>query len=109
MIFYIIIFLLSAGGIVAILIRNRQEFAEFNFATFMEGVEDEAVREWQNWIKPKSLLFLEKRLRVVRIWALKAENKLLRASRRLRGIYENTNGGNGNGEHSNSDNSDTTK
>src|SRR3989338_9504936 len=104
MAFYIIIFLLSISGVVAILIRNRREFAEFNFATFMEGVEEQAAIEWQNIIKPKALLALEKRLRGARIWLLKAENLLLRATRCIRGIYEN---GNGNGENSND--SDTQK
>ncbi|MDP3935145.1 MAG: hypothetical protein Q8Q46_02950 [Candidatus Giovannonibacteria bacterium] len=104
MIFYSIILLLSAGGILAIIRRNRDEFTAFNFAEFMEGLQADAVALWHARIKDQSLLFMEKRLRGTRIWALKTEHALFKAAKKLRGIQEkNGNGANGNDHGDNTD------
>ena len=103
MIFYSIILLLSAGGILAIIRRNRDEFVAFNFAEFMEGLQADAVALWQARIKDQSLLFMEKRLRGTRIWALKTEHALFKAAKKLRGIQEKNGNGNGGGSNGNSD------
>lgn len=105
MIFYSIILLLSVGGILAIIRRNRDEFTAFNFAEFMEGLQGDAVALWHAHIKDQSLLFMEKRLRGTRIWALKTEHALFKAAKKLRGIQEKN--GNGNNENG-SGNSDGT-
>lgn len=82
------------GGIVTIIRRNREEFAAFNFANFMESFVADAVALWHSHLRERSFTFLEKRLRNVRIWALKAESFLFRTAHKLRGIKEK-NGQNG--------------
>ncbi|MBI2020956.1 hypothetical protein HYS99_00395 [Candidatus Giovannonibacteria bacterium] len=94
MIFYSIIFFLSVSGGVAILIKNREEFEAFNFSSFMNELESEIRSSWQSYFKPNLLLYIEKRLHGIRIFFLKAENKLFRITRRIRGIQENGNGNN---------------
>ncbi|KKT29266.1 hypothetical protein A3G55_02785 [Candidatus Giovannonibacteria bacterium RIFCSPLOWO2_12_FULL_44_25] len=103
MLFYLIIFVLSAGGIVTIILRNREEFAAFNFANFMEGLVADAKAAWHSHLRERSFTFLEKRLHNVRILALKAETRLFRAAKTIRGIKErNGNGGGANGnDHGN--------
>lgn len=101
MIVYSTIFILSIGGIIAIIRRNRDEFAAFNFANFMERLVTDAVATWHSHLRERSFTFLEKRLRNVRIWALKTESFLFRTAHKLRGIKEK-NGQNGdNGANSN--------
>lgn len=101
MIFYSIIFILSVGGIAAIVRRNPEEFKSFNFAEFMENVAAETKDVWHAHLRERSFTFLEKRLRNVRIWVLKTERLLFNAVRGLRGIKEknghtNSDGANGN-------------
>ena len=99
MVFYSIILLLSAGGFLAIIRRNRDEFEAFNFTEFMEGLQADAVALWHARIKDQSLLFMEKRLRGTRIWALKTEHALFKAAKKLRGIQEKNGNGNGNSQN----------
>ena len=94
MIFYSILFVLSAGGIITIIRRNRDEFEAFNFAEFMEKLVSEVSNLWHAHLKDMSLLFVEKRLRETRIWALKTEHALFKAARKLRGIQEKNGNGN---------------
>ncbi|KKS95172.1 hypothetical protein A3B05_00385 [Candidatus Giovannonibacteria bacterium RIFCSPLOWO2_01_FULL_43_160] len=106
MIFYSIFLLLSVGGILAIIRRNRDEFVAFNFAEFMEGLQGDVVSLWHSHIKDQSLLFMEKRLRGTRIWALKTEHALFKAAKKLRGIQEkNGNGNNGSSQNDTDQNS----
>ena len=106
MIFYSIILLLSAGGILAIIRRNREEFTAFNFAEFMEGLQADAIALWHARLKDQSLLFMEKRLRGTRIWVLKTEHVLFKAAKKLRGIQEkNGNGNNGSSQNDTDQNS----
>ncbi|OGF75098.1 hypothetical protein A2926_03410 [Candidatus Giovannonibacteria bacterium RIFCSPLOWO2_01_FULL_44_40] len=88
MIFYATIFILSVGGIAAIIRRNREEFAAFNFAEFMEKMVREIKDFWHLHLRDQLLGFTEKRLHNVRILALKAETRLFRAAKALRGIKE---------------------
>ncbi len=81
-------------GSLAILIRNHEDFEAFNFSIFMSELEADVRSKWHAAIKPNGLLFLEKRLRGIRILVLKTENLLLRTSRRVRGIYEKGNDAN---------------
>ncbi|OGF64568.1 hypothetical protein A2661_01200 [Candidatus Giovannonibacteria bacterium RIFCSPHIGHO2_01_FULL_45_24] len=98
MLFYLIIFLLSVGGIIMIIRRNREEFVSFNFAEFMDGLVDDAAEAWHSHLRERSLTFLEKRLREARIWVLKTESMLFRTASKIRGIKErNGNPENGNG------------
>ena len=98
MIFYSIILLLSIGGVVTIIRRNRAEFEAFNFAEFMEKLAAELNDLWHLRWRGMVLGFTEKRLHNIRILALKTENKLFHAAKTLRGIKEkNGNGSNGNG------------
>lgn len=80
--------------------KNRDEFEAFNFANFMELVVSDARDFWRENFHESFFLFLEKRLRGLRVLFLKTETKLFRASNRIRGIKEkngpNGNGGNGN-------------
>mgnify|MGYP001615737762 CR=1 FL=1 len=79
--------------------RNREEFAAFNFAEFMEGLIDDAAEAWHSHLRERSFTFLEKRLREVRIWVLKTESMLFRTASKLRGIKEkNGNANNENGD-----------
>lgn len=86
----------------AIIRRNREEFAAFNFANFMERLLADAMATWHSHLRERSFTFLEKRLRNVRIWALKIESFLFRAAHKLRGIKEKNgqNGGTNNGNSS---------
>ena len=102
MIFYSIFLLLSVGGILAIIRRNRDEFVAFNFAEFMEGLVADAVALWHSRLRDQSFTFLEKRLREARIWVLKTESMLFRTAHKLRGIKERN--GNGNNENGNNGN-----
>lgn len=101
MIFYSIIFLLSAGGIIMIIRRNREEFAAFNFAEFMDGLVEDAAETWHSHLRERSFTFLEKRLREARIWVLKTESMLFRTASKIRGIKERN--GNGAGGEENGD------
>ena len=97
MIFYSLIFVLSVGGAVTIVRKNRDEFEAFNFAEFMDRLVLDARDIWHNYFHESFFLFLEKRLRGTRVFFLKAETRLLRAANRIRGIKEKN--GNGNGTH----------
>ena len=87
---------------ITIIRRNREEFESFNFADFMDRAVSEARGFWHENFHESFFLFLEKRIRNVRVFFLKAESKLLRASARIRGIKEK-NGTNGNGHSGDSD------
>ena len=100
MIFYALIFVLSVGGVVTLVRRNRYEFASFNFADFMERVISDARDFWRENFHESFFSFLEKRLRGTRVVFLKAETRLFRAANRIRGIKEK-NGTNGNGANGN--------
>ena len=104
MIFYSIIFVLSAGGVAVLIRRNREDFAAFNFADFMDGLVSEAMAFWHSHLRDQLLGFTEKRLHNIRILALKAETRLFKAAKALRGIKErNGNNENGNGHGDNID------
>ena len=109
MIFYLLIFILSVGGIATIVRRNPEEFASFNFAEFMENLVAEIKTVWHAHLRERSFTFLEKRLRNVRIWVLKTERLLFNAVRGLRGIKEKNSNGNGNGGGSNGNSDETLK
>ena len=81
--------------------RNPEEFASFNFAEFMENLVAEAKEVWHAHLRERSFIFLEKRLRNVRIWALKTENMLFRTAHKLRGIKEKNGHVNGDGANGN--------
>jgi len=101
MIVYSLIFVLSIGGVLAMLRRQRQEFGQLTFADFMENLLGEIREIWETRLRDKFYLFLEKRLRGIRIIFLRVETKLSRALARLRGIKEKNGngGGGGNGVH----------
>lgn len=110
MIFYSLIFILSVGGIAAIVRRNPEEFASFNFAEFMESLVAETKAVWHAHLRDQSFTFLEKRLRGARIWVLKTENMLFRTAHKLRGIKEKNANGNGtNGNEHDGDNAGLNK
>ena len=97
MIFYSILFILSLGGAVTIIRRNRDEFENFDFAEFMEKLVTELSDLWHLRWRGILLGFTEKRLHNIRILALKTENKLFHAAKILRGIKDKNGNGNGNG------------
>ena len=109
MIFYLLIFILSVGGIATIVRRNPEEFASFNFAEFMENLVAEIKTVWHAHLRERSFTFLEKRLRNVRIWVLKTERLLFNAVRGLRGIKEKNSKGKGKGGGSNGNSDETLK
>ncbi|OGF79296.1 hypothetical protein A2W54_01185 [Candidatus Giovannonibacteria bacterium RIFCSPHIGHO2_02_43_13] len=88
MILYSVIFMLSAGGMIAIAMRHRDEFYAFNFAAFMENVQKEGGQLWHQHLREKTFIAIEKVLKALRIWLLRMENLLLRILRRVRGIKE---------------------
>ena len=93
MIFYLIILFLSLGGMFVILLRQREAFAAFNFAEFMENLQTEAGSLWHTHLREHSFVLLEKILQKTRILFLKMESRLFKILHSLRGIKEK----NGNG------------
>ena len=80
--------MLSAGGMIAIAMRHRDECYAFNFAAFMENVQKEGGQLWHQHLREKTFIAIEKVLKALRIWLLRMENLLLRILRRVRGIKE---------------------
>ena len=76
-----------------IAIRRKEEFYAFNFAAFMENLQQEAGAIWHAHFIEYFFVLLEKLLRNARIWLLKTESRLFKILHRLRGIKEK----NGNG------------
>lgn len=99
MIFYSFLLVFSVSVIFAVLNQNKREYQPLNFAKFMEGFAGELVSLWHVHLREKFFLFLEKRLRAVRILALKLEQMLFRAAQKIRGIKEKN--GNGANNHTN--------
>src|SRR3989344_9587204 len=87
---YIVIFLLSIGGIAIIALRNRQEIHEFRFALFVEDTQKRAVAFWYSHAHGQMLTLIEKYLRLARIQVLKFEHTLFRAAHGVRDINERT-------------------
>jgi len=85
---YSVIFILSAGGMMAIAMRHRDEFYAFNFAAFMENVRQEGGQLWQQHLRERMFLVIEKILKTLRVWFLRMENFILKTLHRVRGIKE---------------------
>lgn len=88
MILYSVIFILSAGGMMAIAMRNREEFRVFNFAAFMENLQKESGIFWKQYLRERTFLTIEKVLRTLRIWFLRMENLMLKIMHRVRGLKD---------------------
>lgn len=99
MIIYLILFILSIGGIGIIALRHKQEIAGFNLAIFMGSVGRRAVSFWYSHMHSEIFLLMEKALRWTRIRVLKIEHFLFRLTHGVRGISERN--GNGNSNHEN--------
>ncbi|MDO8523188.1 MAG: hypothetical protein Q7S12_02800 [bacterium] len=96
MLFYAILFLLSSIGMLIIARRNRELFYASNFSQFIEILQKETANLWHAHLRERSFIFLEKFLHNLRIWFMRMENRLLKATHLVRGIKEkNDNGGNG--------------
>ena len=97
MLIYFFIFFVSMGGILVIVLRHREEIAEFHFATFMESITAKFVKWWHEEANSYFLKVLERFLRKSRILVLKIESFLFRKAHAIRGISERNGNGNGNG------------
>lgn len=94
MIFYILIFLLSFGGALYIILRHKHELSEqykiflaehpANFAHFMSDILIKLRGLWDDHMRNQILLFVEKRLRWFRILVLRIEHLLFKATHRVR-------------------------
>lgn len=122
MLIYLILFFISLGGIGIIILKHKKEFVvavdhyeqtqnNANFAAFMEKLQARIVSLWYLYLHSAFCLFIEKRLRWVRILVLKIEHFLFRALHRVRGIaeYGNGNGGNSNNGSGTTNNNETNK
>ncbi|HEY4497374.1 MAG TPA: hypothetical protein VJC20_01290 [Candidatus Paceibacterota bacterium] len=115
MTFFLIILVVSCGGIAALYLRHRADCEEISrsrlisgqgisyFALFvycMESIVEGVFLVWRTYVWGHVLRFTEKRLRWVRIIILKIERLLFRATHRLRnavqqhenGVMQNENG-----------------
>jgi|SRR3989344_5594294 len=112
MIFYITLFFISLAGAAYIVLRHKKQLSEqydvfsaehpATFAYFMNDIAKELHGVWDVHMRDQALLFVEKRLRWVRIMVLKIERFLFRATHHVR------NASNRNGTDTSTDNTATT-
>lgn len=111
MIFYIIIFIASVIGVAFITMRHWRDLSEryesfaiehpATFAYFMRDVAQEFHDLWSAHLRERILLSVEKRLRWIRIFVLKVEHFLFRATHRVRDASQR-----GSGDSNTSDETD---
>lgn len=92
MLFYAILLFLSAVGMLIIARRDRELFYASDFSRFMEVLKGETAKLWHAHLRERTLVSAEKSLRIARLWFIKTENKLYKATKFVRGIKEKGNG-----------------
>lgn len=88
MLFYAVLFLFSSVGMLIVARRNYELFYASNFSQFMEVLQKETANLWHIHLRERSFVFIEKSLRGLRIWFMRMENRLLKATHLVRGIKE---------------------
>lgn len=101
MIFYITLFFVSLAGALHVILRRKKQLLDqydvfaaehpATFAYFMDDIAKELRGIWNMHMRDQALLFIEKRLRWVRIMVLKVERFLYQATHHVRNASNRNN------------------